>query len=137
MNATQKGYATQTDPVVTNTATAGIQARLDLQYKLALQIAIPAQYKDQTITYSFVNQKGVASGEIPVQVQTEGGMSFIIVDAIVVGDARQTVTVKANGVEILHDSVESYIARMSNTGDMADLCKAIMKFADAARDYFE
>jgi len=137
MNATQKGYATQTDPVVTNTATAGIQARLDLQYKLALQIAIPAQYKDQTITYSFTNQKGVASGEIEAEVEVDEGVYLITVDAIVVGDARQTVTVKANGVEILHDSVESYIARMSNTGDMADLCKTIMKFADAARDYFE
>jgi len=137
MNATQRGYATQTDPAVTNTATSGIQARLDLQYKIALQIAIPAAYKDQTITYSFTNQKGVFSGEIPAQVQTEGGMSFIIVDAIVVGDARQTVTVKAGGVKILQDSVESYIARMSSSSDMTDLCKAIMKFADAARDYFK
>ena len=137
MNATQRGYATQTDPAVTNTATSGIQARLDLQYKIALQIAIPAAYKNQTITYSFTNQKGVFSGEIPVNVRTEGDMSFIIVDAIVVGDARQTVIVKANGVEILHDSVESYIARMSSSNNMAALCKAIMKFADAARDYFK
>ena len=137
MNETQKGYATQTDPAVTNTATAGIQARLDLQYKIALQIAIPEQYKDQTITYSFINQKGVASGEITAPVEVDRGVCLITVDAIVVGDARQTVTVKANGEEIFHDSVESYIARMSNTSDMADLCKAIMKFADAARDYFK
>ncbi len=107
-----------------------------------IQLAVLFGGIDQTMTaeISFTDHYGedknctVAGSEFePVTYKGEACYS-ITVDELVMADARQpvTVTVKdtdGNVVTSATDSVESYIARMSNTGT---LYEAIMKFSDSA-----
>ena len=66
------------------------------------------------------------------------GMYAVIIDELVVSDARQLVTVTiydADGNVLISatDSIESYVARMSSR---SELFTAILDFADAAYAYF-
>ncbi len=107
-----------------------------------IQLAVLFGGIDQTMTaeVSFTDHYGetkkytIAGSEFePVTYKGEACYS-ITIDELVMADARQlvTVTVKdidGNVVTFATDSVESYIARMSNTGT---LYEAIMKFSNSA-----
>lgn len=112
------------------------KARLDLKSKIDLQILVPAEHKDKTITYSFTNHNNRKIVQTaPVQYDEKNRISYIVIDKIVVADARQVITVQADGVTIATDSVESYAKRLSKSADGSPLYEAIMRFADSARAY--
>jgi len=112
------------------------KARLELKSKIDLQILVPEEHKNKVITYSFTNHNNRKIVETaPVQYDAKNRISYIVIDKIVVADARQVITVQADGETIATDSVESYAKRLSKSADGSPLYEAIMRFADSARAY--
>ncbi len=134
----QKDLATQGNVDVTSTALSGTISRLNLENRIELQIVIPEAYKAQTIRYSFTNHYNEpVEGTPEIKVDAAKGYSYIAIDKIVVADANQMVSVFAGETEIARDSVASYVARMDGSSSTTDpLYQTIMKFANAAKEYF-
>ncbi len=134
----QQDLATQGKVDVTSEAMSGTISRLNLESRIELQIVIPEAYKGQTIRYSFTNHYyETVEGTPEIKVDAAKGYSYIAIDKIVVADANQMVSVFAGDTKIAEDSVASYIARMDGSDSTTDpLYQSIMKFANAAKEYF-
>ena len=94
-----------------------------------------------SVTYSFVNHWGNGNNNLPERDAkeysfTHTGAEHYFITQLVVADARQMITFKVGDVE-WEDSIESYCARMIESGDDDAVFEAFMKFADAAEAYLE
>jgi len=116
----------------------GTQLRLESQ--ILMRMAFQKVTSDMYAVVSFTDHNG-KDKEIIVEgkdFEITGGVAAITIDAIVVADARNLVTVTIydsydREVASATDSVESYIARMS-TAD--PLYQQILCFSDGAYNYF-
>ena len=102
---------------------------------------ISAMYAMVTFTgYDDVSHEIRVEGSEFEKYGTSGDIYKVVVDDIVLADAKQLVTVtvyNADGTTYgaASDSVESYVARVANTGDPNGLYANIMKFATSAYNY--
>lgn len=129
-------WATQARTYVDATEGQGTAA-LVLGNTIDLRIEVADEYKNSKLAYSFKNHRGQdVTGEVDVQIDdsdAEDIKYYVAIETIALADRSQLVTVKSGDKVVGQDSVESYVARMQNVGD---LYAEIMKFADSAYAYF-
>jgi len=87
---------------------------------------------------TFTNHKGQKMEEKVTSFATVAGWKYASFKSLVVADCSELITVKlydadGNLISTVVDSIEGYAARMTEVGPLYD---AIMKFADAAYQYF-
>ena len=108
-----------------------------LRFNMFFDGIAQAELPDVTAVVYYTDYRGnVQVGSCRVEASADG-ICMVVVDQIVLADARcpVTVTVYKNGApySVAVDSVESYAARAS--GELAGLSAAVLKFADSARTY--
>lgn len=144
----QKTYATSS-VIITNNfknqkgdniyfAAANLIADGSIQFALKFTESFTS---GMSVTYSFVNHWGNGNNNLPERDAkeysfTHTGAEHYFITQLVVADARQMITFKVGDVE-WEDSIESYCARMIESGDDDAVFEAFMKFADAAEAYLE
>ena len=138
----QKAYATESVVMADHRekGTNYYGSNLDLGNKIVLGLYFKNVDETMYAIVSYTNHYGVAQS---VRVEgsdflKSGSLYRIPMESLVIADAKQTVTCTvytADGAVVgsCVDSVESYIARMSETGA---LYETIMKFADSAYKNF-
>lgn len=132
----QKAYATQTAPECSNGAAGSGYAGsiVSLQDNIVLKMVFAKSAVGDAVqaTVRYTGYKG-AMNEYTAPVQEySADYVMVVVDKLVVADARQLVTCTIGSSCTGTDSVESYAAR--GEGDaLATVTQAMMKFADSAR----
>ena len=143
LNETQKGYASQSASVEDHRIKGEnyYGSNLDLGNNLVLNVYFTNSSTDMYAIVSFTDHYGT---EQNVRIEGSEFIKYnsttyaVPITAMVVADARcivscQLYTAGGTLVGSASDSMESYIARMNETGA---LYESIMKFADSAYAYF-
>lgn len=143
LTAAQKGYGTTTVTTLKNNQGKGtnyLGTRLVLESSIQLQVAFKNLTADKYVIYSFTNHLGEVQ---TVRVDSAdfvdaGGVYGVELSELVYADARQQAQVTVYNADgsvygTASDSIEGYIQR-NTKGD--DVFAALMKFADAAYNYF-
>ncbi len=142
-------FVTKEDPTVVNSLNASndnfVGSSIVLSSNIDYRMAFKKSMGDITkATIEFTNHydKPVSYELTKDNIIEEGDFYIVIIDKVVVADARQLITVKLyNGdTELVSvvDSIESYARRMQDRNDpFTPTIMEFMKFADAADAYFD
>lgn len=140
LTSAQKAYGTQVLSPCRDIRDADanyLGTRLELKSSIVMQMGFRNITADMTAKVELTNHRGEMISKTVSPVSVGSGRLGIAVDQIVVADCRQATTVTVYNADgsiyaTVTDSLESYIARMS---DSDVLFEAIMKFADSSHAY--
>lgn len=109
-------------------------SNLTLESNILFKIALRNLPEDAIAKVSFTNHYGNPVSKDYTFVE-DGSYKIVVIDLLVVADARQPITVTTTGSDgskiVITDSIEAYLARRNSS----DIEKAVMKFADSAYAY--
>lgn len=133
-----KTYADGYDFTIANT----LILENNIQLKAGFDLRSLDLSEDAKIVMTYVNVKGITvTTELSLKdYDYKNEVTLITCDGLTARDADVQITVELvdgeNVIATFTNSVEGFVARLSETSEKADVCTALMKYCDSAKAYF-